>query len=147
MQSIRTTHTSTKRYFLNLIIEENKNCYVIVLNLTETNLEIWYLCLMWIVLFLIFYFDLILILYYIILFLFFYIFLIKLGAGLTVDELQIARVSDKAYDAFSRVASKALDFISCIIFKTLLGKIMHNNYIIEVQLNVLFLRLKHTYCK
>ena len=39
--------------------------------------------------------------------------------------MQIARVSDKAYDAFSRVASKALDYISCIIFKTLLGNILH----------------------
>ena len=34
-------------------------------------------------------------------------------------------MSDKAYDAFSRVASKALDYISCIIFKTLLGNILH----------------------
>ena len=44
------------------------------------------------------------------------------GAGLTFEALQIARVSDKAYDSFNRAASKAIDFISCIIFKTLLGK-------------------------
>jgi hypothetical protein len=31
-------------------------------------------------------------------------------------------VSDKAYDAFSRISSRAIDFISCIIFKTLIGE-------------------------
>jgi hypothetical protein len=44
------------------------------------------------------------------------------GSGLTFEALQIARVSDKAYDAFSRISSRAIDFISCIIFKTLLGE-------------------------
>ena len=41
--------------------------------------------------------------------------------GLNSETLQIARVSDKAYDIFNRVNLKAIDFISCIIFKTLLG--------------------------
>ena len=41
--------------------------------------------------------------------------------GMTAESLQIARVSDKAYDSFTRVTAKAIDFISCIIFKTLLG--------------------------
>ena len=44
-----------------------------------------------------------------------------LGPGLTAETLQIARVSDKAYDSFSRVSAKAIDFVSCIIFKTLFG--------------------------
>lgn len=53
------------------------------------------------------------------------------GSGLTFEALQIARVSDKAYDAFSRISSRAIDFISCIIFKTLLGNdvLYYNTYL------------------